>query len=291
MPDPISISEEATPPQRNSAGFVVQGNPKKFDVDAYLARQPYVYWMWPQNHAVQLGMPVFIKRTGPGGGLVARGVIAELPTMVDELAHPDLLGDDLWLEPLPDATPKVGIELLEVRLTPEEGMLPTSQLVAIPELDGRPLAVAPRATVFRLSLEHLAAIQREWGDDKQWLGVGEEIDGVTEGERVLRRHFRVERNSWIVKEKKRQCRNERGGLCCDVCQADFLERYGELWDERAIDAHHTRPLADLSAPAVTRLEDLLLVCATCHRLIHQSADVEENLDRLRTRFQSEKRDA
>lgn len=271
-------------PQRDAVGFVVQGNPAMYDIDRYLSRQPFVYWRFPHSKELaSIGMPVFIKRSGKGGGLVALGRVAELPAPPEEVRWQHLRGEDLWIEGGEKAEPLCGIELLEARLTESEGMVPTAKLQAIPELDSRPLSKAPRATVFRLSREHLAGVMREWGTVLDWQVI-DRTPAATEGERRLRTHYTIERRSWIVAEKKRRFREEHGRLFCEVCQTDYEAKYGELWDERAIEAHHVRPLATLDEPTVTELADLILVCATCHRLVHRTDDVEENLSRLAALF-------
>ncbi len=35
-----------------------------------------------------------------------------------------------------------------------------------------------------------------------------------------------------------------------------------------MEAHHTRPVHEINPGQVTRLADLALVCANCHRMIH-----------------------
>ena len=162
-------------------------------------------------------------------------------------------------------------------------MVPTARLQAIPEIEGRPLAEAPRGTVFRLSREHLAGVSREWGStfDLEQMNY---LPAATEGERRLRTHFQIERKSWLVREKKARFREEHGRLFCEVCRTDLESKYGACWDERAIEAHHIRPLSGLDEPKVTELSDLILICATCHRLVHRTGDVEENLQRLVAHF-------
>lgn len=274
----------SVPPQRNAAGFVVQGNPAKYDIDTYLSRQPFVYWRFPHyGELAAIGMPVFIKRSGPGGGLVALGRLAELPASPENVAWQELRGEDLWLEAGERNDPLVGIELLEVRLTEGEGMVPTATLQAIPELAGRPLAKAPRATAFRMSREHLAGLFREWGSSLEW----EEVVCVaaaTEGERRLRTHYAIERKAWIINKKKRLFREKHGRLFCEVCKTNYETKYGERWNERAIEAHHIKPLAQLDAPTITEQSDLILICANCHRLVHQAGDVVENLRQLVEHF-------
>ncbi|HEY1065227.1 MAG TPA: HNH endonuclease, partial [Pirellulales bacterium] len=47
----------------------------------------------------------------------------------------------------------------------------------------------------------------------------------------------------------------------------FEAIYGEV-GRGYIQVHHTMPLASRINPATTRLEDLILVCANCHAMIH-----------------------
>jgi len=131
-----------------------------------------------------------------------------------------------------------------------------------------------------MSEEHIAALFREWGSASGSSVLVEEGRVATEGRRILRVHYQRERVGWIVQEKKRRFREEHGSLYCEVCETDFQSRYGALWSERAIEAHHIQPLSEEETRRPTRLEDLLLVCSTCHRLIHQSKDVVVNLNSL-----------
>ena len=57
-----------------------------------------------------------------------------------------------------------------------------------------------------------------------------------------------------------------GALSCEACGFDFVVKYGESGDGFA-ECHHKIPLAD-SAYTTTRLEDLAILCANCHRMVH-----------------------
>lgn len=61
-----------------------------------------------------------------------------------------------------------------------------------------------------------------------------------------------------------------GRLRCEVptCAFDFEERYGSLGREYA-HVHHLRPLAAADARRRTTLNDLAIVCANCHAMIHR----------------------
>ena len=54
---------------------------------------------------------------------------------------------------------------------------------------------------------------------------------------------------------------------CEVCDFIFRKRYGEL-GKKFIECHHTKPLSEYRPNEKTRLEDLALLCANCHRMIH-----------------------
>jgi predicted HNH restriction endonuclease len=51
------------------------------------------------------------------------------------------------------------------------------------------------------------------------------------------------------------------------CGFDFERAYGELGRGYA-HVHHKRPLSERDGDEVTRLEDLAVVCANCHAMIH-----------------------
>ena len=59
-----------------------------------------------------------------------------------------------------------------------------------------------------------------------------------------------------------------GALRCEGCGFDFAATYGELGHGFA-ECHHVVPLADLRAGSRTRLSDLVILCANCHRMIHR----------------------
>jgi 5-methylcytosine-specific restriction protein A len=58
-----------------------------------------------------------------------------------------------------------------------------------------------------------------------------------------------------------------GRLQCEGCSFDFAQTYGDR-GQGFMEAHHTRPVHELDPDHVTRLADLALVCANCHRMIH-----------------------
>ncbi|CAH0998656.1 hypothetical protein LEM8419_00001 [Neolewinella maritima] len=82
----------------------------------------------------------------------------------------------------------------------------------------------------------------------------------------LRLHFRIERNQKLVDEVKKV-----KGYTCQVCQFNFLEKYGELGKE-FIEAHHLIPISELEGEKVLLDPDLdfSVLCSNCHRMIHRT---------------------
>ncbi|MDG0800842.1 HNH endonuclease [Pectobacterium polaris] len=98
--------------------------------------------------------------------------------------------------------------------------------------------------------------------------IDQEAMGV-EGNPRFRAHIQRERNSKIIKEKKRIILREKGHLKCEVCNFDFFEFYGE--DGYGFcEVHHLIPLHKSDGATITKLSDLAIVCSNCHRIIHRT---------------------
>jgi hypothetical protein len=92
-------------------------------------------------------------------------------------------------------------------------------------------------------------------------------DAFPEGEAIERRHLARERSPALIRLAKALAVG-KGGLLCQVCGFDFRQRYGNV-GQGYIEAHHTVPVKDLPEGAKTRVEDIALVCANCHRMLHR----------------------
>ena len=99
-----------------------------------------------------------------------------------------------------------------------------------------------------------------------------------EGNPRLIAHLRRERSLKLVKAKRRAVLKATGKLCCEVCDFDFRESYGEL-GEGYCEVHHLKQLSKSDGKAKTELKDLAVVCSNCHRIIHRS-DPMLSLDQL-----------
>jgi 5-methylcytosine-specific restriction enzyme A len=97
-------------------------------------------------------------------------------------------------------------------------------------------------------------------------------DGVqeaAEGRLLTRTHLARERNRTLVESKRKQAMKKYGRLACEACGFDFGVAYGERGNG-FIECHHTKGVATLLPGQKTHLDDLALVCANCHRVIHRA---------------------
>jgi predicted HNH restriction endonuclease len=87
-----------------------------------------------------------------------------------------------------------------------------------------------------------------------------------EGDMRVRQHISYERSRALSEEKKRRFRALYGRVFCEVkgCPAPD----SRLWGDEYIECHHTLPLAKLKSGRITPADELLLVCASCHRRLH-----------------------
>lgn len=98
------------------------------------------------------------------------------------------------------------------------------------------------------------------------------LDTVQEGQTLYRLHKYRERNSAIVTAKKKAVLKATGALACEACSFDFFRTYGNI-GYGFIECHHTQPLANYPIAAPTRLGDLAVVCANCHRMLHRGGSL------------------
>ena len=102
-----------------------------------------------------------------------------------------------------------------------------------------------------------------------------EVYPQCENRKRVTSHVHRERSGLLVTECK-----IRDGYRCKVCGLHFDEDYGELGTEFA-EAHHIVPLSKLSGMVKTSLEDLVTVCANCHRMLHRMSADPDDIRKLR----------
>jgi 5-methylcytosine-specific restriction protein A len=95
----------------------------------------------------------------------------------------------------------------------------------------------------------------------------EEIEEAEEGRTLTRAHQVRERSRKLVQAKKAACLKTTGALQCEACGFEFGLVYGER-GTGFIEVHHALPVHQLRPGGKTRLADLHLLCANCHRMVH-----------------------
>jgi 5-methylcytosine-specific restriction protein A len=118
----------------------------------------------------------------------------------------------------------------------------------------RSAAAAIRAAV--PALEHYPSYSPEFG-----------VAEAEEGKILTRLHQVRERDYRIVERRKTKALRENGTLHCEACGFNFSLKYGERGDG-FIECHHTKPISTLQPAERTRIDDLILLCANCHRMVH-----------------------
>jgi predicted HNH restriction endonuclease len=89
-----------------------------------------------------------------------------------------------------------------------------------------------------------------------------------EGKLLYRTHAYKERDRSFADRAKKHYRAKSGGkLLCVACDLDPTVQYGEN-GERCIEAHHKIPIEELQPDSITLVEDMAMVCANCHKIIH-----------------------
>lgn len=98
--------------------------------------------------------------------------------------------------------------------------------------------------------------------------ITEDDDGFVEGKKKLRTHICRERNYKVIKEAKKRYKQKHGKLICEICQFDFEKVYGEIGKD-FIEGHHIVPVSELQDGDRTEVEDIVLVCSNCHKMLHR----------------------
>lgn len=99
------------------------------------------------------------------------------------------------------------------------------------------------------------------------VGLDDDAEEAEEGRTLSRLHTYRERNKAVVARCKDAALKATNKLACAACGFDYLAIYGER-GRGFIECHHTKPLHTLRPGDKTRIADLVLVCANCHRMIH-----------------------
>jgi 5-methylcytosine-specific restriction enzyme A len=96
----------------------------------------------------------------------------------------------------------------------------------------------------------------------------EEEEQFPEGKILYRLHRARERSLELIARAKAKAFREKGRLACAACGFDFANAYGFL-GQGFIECHHLLPLSQLRGAKNTRVSEVALVCANCHRMLHR----------------------
>ena len=239
--------------------WIFQANPDTFDINSYLesrlAERAPIRWVVRQKPtAIQVGDHVYIWRSAGKkrgeSGVIASGIV---------LTEPKNMADDsggLWSDGEPSEELRVVIQLHDVRLSAEEGMLLAQDLSVDSTLEQLRIFRMRAETNYMLSAEHGGQLEQE-----AFSG------GFSEGEKKERIHMRRERNRKLVELAKSQFIGKHGRLFCEACGFNAHLSYG-IDPDKLIEAHHKVAVSELEAGSYTRVEDLLMLCPNCHRVVH-----------------------
>lgn len=59
------------------------------------------------------------------------------------------------------------------------------------------------------------------------------------------------------------------GRTCMTCNFNYDNKYGPELAGGYIELHHTKPISETEGERITKLEDVIVVCSNCHRIIHR----------------------
>jgi hypothetical protein len=113
------------------------------------------------------------------------------------------------------------------------------------------------------------AWRREGHRTFEMLPVVIEEAGAHEGIRTQRRSTSLSRDSDLAVLKRAHAK-ANGGMKCETCGFTGHPAYGEAL-ERCFEVHHKNFLQE--GERVTRMDELALLCANCHNVIHALGDI------------------
>ncbi|MGV9668095.1 HNH endonuclease [Nocardia niigatensis] len=129
-----------------------------------------------------------------------------------------------------------------------------------------------------LVLDHDDEITEETAVD---ISSAEDIAAAIEGKATLRITQVYERDPQLRKDKIKQSRRLRNSIACEVCGFDFETTYPEI-GEGYVEVHHVVPL-HTTGPVRNTLDELVLLCANCHKMIHRRPKQWLTPDQLRAK--------
>lgn len=270
--------------QKNT--WIFQGNPKVFDIDNYVKNHKYIWWSLRQEYyqdKIEIGDEVFLWRSDGGrrgtGGILAKAKVVSLPQEETD----DENAEDYWhTDDGANSYLAIKLEVLDVRLG--EGFISRLSLLEHPVLKNLLILRLRQQTNYLLSVEHANEINKLWS-----LKIIKEIEKDIEAEFAEEDYYYTDGKvkEFFGKRYERNIENRKKaieihGLSCAACGFNFEEVYGERGKD-FIEVHHVKPLSTLKEEMVIDAkEDLVPVCANCHRMIHRRKENVLTVEELKT---------
>jgi 5-methylcytosine-specific restriction protein A len=99
-----------------------------------------------------------------------------------------------------------------------------------------------------------------------------EEDEFDEGRVLTEIHKRRERDP-KVRKRLLASRLSAGRLTCEICKNRSATNRIDL-EDATFEAHHIHPVS-ITREGKTKLQDIALLCANCHRLLHRAISIEK----------------
>lgn len=277
----------SSPTSTDTSYWVIKGRPSLNDFERVLKPGGYETWRTARPPAAwSKGDRLFFWRSGPALDLVGLGEF--LGVRPRKARTGESLFDVKYLTAM-FANP-VGID----QLRSDRSLRDVSFLKAGPAGTVFPLTPEQGRRLYHLVGRRNSIAEGVWPDlgaDNHAEAMPQDLDLLDasgrEGARRLVAHLRLERDRRLVEKKKRAVLLVQGRLACEVCDFDFVARYGRL-GEGFCEVHHRKVLSGTNGERVTKLTDLAIVCSNCHRMLHRGASVISIAD-LRQILKSRKR--
>lgn len=110
---------------------------------------------------------------------------------------------------------------------------------------------------------------RDFEPSENNVDLTEDDSGFPEGKSKLKQHICKERNQKVIKLAKENFKRDHNGkLYCEICGFNFYDKYGDIGQD-FIEGHHIIPISEMKEGDITKVEDIILVCSNCHRMLHR----------------------
>ncbi|MBI3879304.1 MAG: HNH endonuclease [Verrucomicrobia bacterium] len=223
-------------------------------------------WSAGNRKKMEKGSRVFLVRLAKAPkGIVAAGRTVSIPSSAPHFDHSKRIAGEMGLKVQCEFDKIVSPEVYSPLLVETLHEVGLSEFNWTPQCSGIEIPVKVAERLEQLWSKHLAGIATSHAksiDDESSALEGAETTAL----RVHRQREASLREAKITETKRRG--NYR--LKCEVpgCGFDFEAVYGEVGQDYT-QVHHLKPLGDRTAPSQTKLDDLAVVCANCHAMIHR----------------------